>query len=321
MVLILASCSDDKFEAIDNTVEYGVAIVDPWLNGRIVTRAGEDEPAAIPDITVLDRYYPAMVKVHATPKSGSDLTATDYTISQRPGSSNDTEGYLQYHIMDPDKAIELGDIDNYTYTAIAQFPEPADEASRWNGNANDIPTIGDTDYLKTKNDDAVRVEGNHVLFTLSHQTALVRFVIKVDEVYAGLRDFRVTSLAISRPGDAQDAPSFSFTPSDDVEDDDLVTVGGTPFISMYVRPEYVNEILTVKAVYDVYDKDGQLTRKACTAANALNLTEILRVADDNGVFTAITPQIGHYYDIVAVLKPDFLYVLSDNDNKADMVLR
>ena len=75
-----------------------------------------------------------------------------------------------------------------------------------------------------------------------------------------------------------------------------------------VEKEWLRTVLIV-AEYDVYDKNGQITRRGCTAQNTLALG-----------FTS--KEKGKYFDIYATVKPDFLYVLSDGDKEmADVVLR
>ena len=91
-----------------------------------------------------------------------------------------------------------------------------------------------------------------------------------------------------------------------------------------------NQVLTVTATYDVYDfgldgcqdgseaataaaasgtaaTDDQLTRHAVTVSNKVTLS--FAKATDRPFPTA-----GYYYDLLITLDPDFLYVLSDNDD-------
>lgn len=309
MLLLFVSCSKEEAEIIgDDTVKFGVSLDGSWVNGRKLTRA------PIP----IEVDYPAKVYVTATPKAGhTELTQVSFVLT-RPSGANDTEGFVQYHKIDNPKIIAVENIDKYDYTAKAQVPDDAGGSTAWTDGS--IPALGSTDYLKTNGDAVtVDVEKRHVLFTLSHQTALIRFAMKVSQEYAQLRDFRLTSLTITRPGDPVDAPSFSFSSTEG----EVIPEEGKSFISMFVLPasyaslNAADKVFTVTAEYDVYDKNGQITRKCCTASNKLDLATIFTDASGN----AINPYVGRYYDIVANLAPDFLYVLSDNDKGADLVLK
>lgn len=62
--------------------------------------------------------------------------------------------------------------------------------------------------------------------------------------------------------------------------------------------------------YDVYDRKG-----ACTRQN-------VRVSNDLKFPSSVTQfQAGYYYNAYIKINPDFLYVLSDKDNTADVVLK
>ena len=60
--------------------------------------------------------------------------------------------------------------------------------------------------------------------------------------------------------------------------------------------------VTLKTTYDVYDRKGNLVRKDCEVYN--NLTSLL---------SSITPQAGYKYTLNLVVKPTYLYHLSDGD--------
>lgn len=65
--------------------------------------------------------------------------------------------------------------------------------------------------------------------------------------------------------------------------------------------------------YDVYDRTGQKTRENATANSIMTFP--------NTGTGAITDYVaGSYYNILIKIKPDFLYVLSDTDASADVII-
>jgi len=72
-------------------------------------------------------------------------------------------------------------------------------------------------------------------------------------------------------------------------------------IAFYSMPASLENVV-LTSTYDVYDHNGNLVRENCTAVN--NLTTLL---------SGITPAIGTKYTINLVVKPTYLYQLSDGD--------
>ncbi len=72
-------------------------------------------------------------------------------------------------------------------------------------------------------------------------------------------------------------------------------------IAFYSMPASLENVV-LTSTYDVYDHNGNLVRKDCTAVN--NLTTLL---------SGINPKIGTKYTINLVVKPTYLYQLSDGD--------
>ena len=71
----------------------------------------------------------------------------------------------------------------------------------------------------------------------------------------------------------------------------------------------------IKCTYNIYDKDAatdeHLTRKGVVARNTYKLGS-LKDAKGNAVAEI---RAGYYYDLRVTLNPDYLYVLSEHDNK------
>lgn len=65
--------------------------------------------------------------------------------------------------------------------------------------------------------------------------------------------------------------------------------------------------------YDVYDRTGQKTRENATANSIMTFPNTGTGAITNFV-------AGSYYNILIKIKPDFLYVLSDTDASADVII-
>ena len=72
-------------------------------------------------------------------------------------------------------------------------------------------------------------------------------------------------------------------------------------VAFYSMPASLQNV-TLKTTYDVYDRKGNLVRKDCEVYN--NLTSLL---------SSITPQAGYKYTLNLVVKPTYLYHLSDGD--------
>ena len=337
--LLLFSCSKENVEeyADEHEVKFGVGFADVWKEGnfnsnkaKAVTR-GELTRLDPPMTPVLHKVF-----VKATSKTNAnsqlDLTLTNMSSS---GALN-PDGVTEFDITPADEIKE----ENYTlfdYEARTVIPEGFTGDTNYDNvwGAGTIPLYGSVDYLSgtgiTEN------QNLRVYFPLKHNTVLVRFVLGVGSEIEAIRTLRLTSLKIYRStelgldgkpvydttDDATEIASANIVDEGTARNDELTTQG-RKYLEFHVNPnspelfETVGEeevekawlrTVLIVATYDVYDKSGQLLRKDCTAKNTLAL--------------GFTPQAnGRYYDIYATIKPDFLYVLSDNDKEtADVVLR
>lgn len=324
---LTVSCSSDDDATTDGTVQYGVAA--SWQNGTVTRSISPDDA---PVSAVIDYVY-----VKATPKTqyASTLSAVAFPIYPATSggyTEKDQVEYMQFHTNDPEneinKYVRLSDVSKYEYTAKAMCPGTSwtnHYSEPWSGSA---PALSVIDYLMADNSD-VTIMSPHILFTLQHQTAMLRMVIRVGEEYNKLRTFKLKSIKVYRStGGTAKTPVFSDSESTLVatgnidSEDSVLTTDGAIYLSFNVNPEssefqnadYLRSVKVV-AVYDVYDKgpagdgvDAQITRKDCTAKNTLTLT----LSDIRK---------GYYYNVITTLAPDFLYVLSDNDQQSDLVLK
>jgi hypothetical protein len=74
------------------------------------------------------------------------------------------------------------------------------------------------------------------------------------------------------------------------------------FMECFV-PDYHGYFI-LRSTYDVYDKYGNLLRERCVSENTINLFEI---------FGQHTMERGHIYSVTLLVKPTYLYMLSEPD--------
>lgn len=204
---------------------------------------------------------------------------TDFSLSKGSSPCSDHNGYWHYtpSIIYKDNTIEH---DNLTFTT----------------------TIDDGDVLVGESNKS-HIADDHLQFTLHHTKALLRFAFKVSDKYSKVRYIRVTDIQLN------DSPCPLA--------DKVLTTDDQFIAYAYVDPTIVttSSLNTIECTYDIYDRDAasasHLTRKDVVARNTFTLNS-LKDAGGSPVAT-ITP--GYYYDLRVTLNPDYLYVLSEHDNK------
>ena len=316
--------------ADEHEVKFGVGFVDVWKEGnfssnkaKAVTRGDLErlDPPAIPKLL--------NVFVEATEKADENVKM-ELTLTNKDGEGNlNSEGVSEFDITP--KVITEENYSLYNYEARTMIPEDFPANTDYNNVWGDgtIPLFGNTDYLSGT---GVTQENLRVYFKLNHNTVLVRFVLGVSSEIDVIRTIKLKSLNIYRstglgsdgkPVFDKTAPTV-FSVESTAPDGDALTTAGHQYAEFHVNPnaaelfetvgeekvekEWLRTILIV-AQYDVYDKNGQITRSGCTAQNTLALG-----------FTS--KEKGKYYDIYVTVRPDFLYVLSDGDKEmADVVLK
>lgn len=325
---LLMACSKDIDDIEDDgSVKFKVASVEPWRAGSLSGNAAAKEITRATDVTKAPDVKKVYVK--ATPQEGD---VKYLVLTKVPSSTADKDGYFPYTI-DP-QVITAENIGLFTFDARTIVADSyADDKSYSNiwgeekSDATQLPLFGDVDYLSGIGEK----DGVNLRFSLAHNTALVRFFLGVGSGVNSIRTIKLKSLKIfkstgvdeetGKPTFDTEGTSYVVNPVEPAVPEEL-TVAGRNFMEFHINPaaaelkdgetseilQYLKTVLIV-AKYDVYDKSGQLTRKDCIAKNTLKLN----------IGENITK--GYYYDVVATINPDFLYVLSDGDKVADVELK
>lgn len=308
MPLATASCNDEVDDA-DHDVDFCVHAA--WHNGLDArssrTLALTDILASgTDDIAIAHSDYPATIAVKCS-------DGTTFTLTKTAALCTDHSDYWQYtpSVIYKDKKIER---DELTFSFTAVIDEDGDPSTTTDGDR----LVGEADQHDIT--DKTSSGQRHILVTLHHAKALLRFAFKVNEKYDKVRFIRVTAIALN--GTACQLV------------DKVLTTDGQLIAYAYVDPTVVTTAYTntILCTYNIYDKDAvfptsamtevekaatetelskHLTRQGVTAQNTFKLGA-LKDAGGHAV-TQITP--GYYYDLNVTLNPDYLYVLAEHDNK------
>ena len=310
LLWLTTACDESQEEAqhtsADGEVQFGVLAAewqDALSSTRAHTRTGND-------LTVAESDYPDKVFVYT---DVTNYSSTPFVIVRGSAIDDDTPNYYAYHTaqLSADDATEVQimskSASGWNFTAWSAMPTATD----WSALAQ-LPAFATTCYLKS---DATQLSGRHVLFTLRHQQAAVRLCLKeVDE----LRYFRLTQLTVTPSSPAGSAPITVVDDADGWLIPNASSFDAAAFPLLYVSGSEARQEVTFTATYNVYDAgpdgielnaDDQLTRSDVTVSNKATLS--FGTATEHPF-----PTIGYYYDLKITLNPDFLYVLSDNDDPA-----
>lgn len=258
------------------------------------------------DIEIATADYPATIDVKCS-------DGATFTLTKGSALCGDHGDYWQYtpSVIYKDKKIER---DELTFSFTAVIDEDGDPSTTTDGDR--LVGEADKDAISAKTSSGQR----HMLVTLHHTKALLRFAFKVSEKYDKVRYIRVTGLRLN---------GVDCTLADKV-----LTTDGQLIAYAYVDPTVVTTAYTntILCTYNIYDKDAvfptsamtevekaatetelskHLTRQGVTAQNTFKLGS-LKDAGGHAV-TQINP--GYYYDLNVTLNPDYLYVLAEHDNK------
>ena len=284
--LLAGACSDD-LEQEPQDVDFCVrAAWQDGLGGSKATRAlaatTDILTEGMDDIEIGTNDYPSTINVRCS-------DGTDFTLTKGSALCSDHCEYWQYtaSTIYKDKKIER---DNLTFT----FNATIDDGDELEGEA-------DKDAISDKTSSGQR----HMLVTLHHTKALLRFAFKVSEKYDKVRYIRVTNINLNG--------SACYVKDAVLNKTNMTLIG-----YVYIDPAEVTTTTenTIRCTYNIYDKDyndndDHLTRKGVVAQNKFKLGT-LKDASSNAV-TEI--KAGYYYDLKVTLNPDYLYVLSEHDNK------
>lgn len=278
----LFSCTDDNDVQEQEQVECCVKMA--WSNGR-----GVDTRAALTsllndgnkdDLAIAPEDYPAEIDVSC---DGKNFKLTKPTSLANCATHI---GFYQGYISDyqiKDNEIVKG------VTART--------------------TLADGEILECGKED-VHLDGSHLQFTFHHTKALVRFLFKVDAKYDKIRCIKVKDVTFKKKnGDPMTV---------------LMKEGGLVLNTTalqcagycYIDPKDITagDDIQLTCAYDIYDKDSSddsshITRENVKATNSLQF----KMLKGGTPVTAI--KAGYYYDLNITINPDYLYVLSEHDNK------
>lgn len=283
-LIAFAACSKEEQQE-EHDVQFCVQEV--WHAGRALpsTRAlsATDLLASgTGDIAIDTEDYPSTIAVSCSDGIGFTLTKGSSICSTHTDYYNYTAP-INYK----DNIIKRNDL---TFTATATI----DEGDKLEG-------------IATKDD----LMDKHLRLTLHHTKALLRFAFRVDARYNSIRYIKITNINLN---------------GNDITLADKVLSTSDQFIAYtYIDPTLVtvSKENTFRCTYNIYDKDTDftaseeeiakhITRPGIEARNTFVLGS-LKKAD--GVTTVFSIKAGYYYDLQITLNPDYLYVLSEHDNK------
>ena len=266
------------------------------------------------------------------PKSGAESA----TIA--PLSGADTSGADQGYAAGA--VITINNYDAITTADVSVIAglRWATEDEKINGinptTGSDVP-LGHFHYVGME-------DGNNRLFVLlEHIYAGLHFATKLDPIYAGLRTIRITKVELTANNIKEKvnlvitltANGNGTNPLTNVEYQQLASQGSNKTITLYEKTDAANDFgkvvptdrfedflgcmvpgstnsFVLKTTYDVYDTDtsqktqGNLIRKDCVAENLINPSSVEHFP---------TLRAGELFTVELLIKPTYLYVLSEPD--------
>ena len=211
--------------------------------------------------------------------------------------------------------------------------------------------VGKTDYMVAKEikSHATKTDGAVVKFTqtdyqFKHITACIQLAFALDSRYAKNRYLNIKTVKATVGGVGGQATytynlnnkseSLSGGEMTNTEPLPLTTteepwyIGDNPNMHVsdkyhayghfYVMERYCDEApIKLEVEYDVYDLNGMMTRKGVTTTSTVTLGNyVTTIREGKKCLKA-----GYYYNVLIYIIPDYLYVLSDNDNGSDTVIK
>lgn len=297
------SCTDDDDVQEQQLVEYCVQTA--WTNGR----GGGETRTLTSFLADVNKGELALAPTEYPEKIALQCNRKDITLTRNAAleSCTDHDGFYHGYTSDyPLKDIEA----KKGVTASAK--------------------LDDIDELYSEERD-VEIDGVHLKITMHHSKALLRFGFKVDPRYDKIRYIKVKSVTLND----EDVVVPCFFVEKVLNKDNLEFVAYAYLEVDTSKPNYVTTSTRhkIQCTYDIYDKDANpdLLKKSLTELTDSEKTEIashrtrenvvaqntfklgsLKDASDNPVNEL---KAGYYYDLNITLNPDYLYVLSEHDNK------
>lgn len=283
---------------------------------------------------------PAWLYVEVKDKDGQPADPASFLVKQddtRPDPAV-PEGYTDYHGVylgepgswEEQKKIPYsrGEAKDYIFSAYYYTETEAPTGEAIKSKFLDIPVFGTKDFISSEETGYPTTIGSdvyrdHIIFDLKHRTALLRLSFKVDEKYNKIRTIVLRKVTVSvKAAETTKLSETEFTLSNST------TLDGSPGLELstteafyacaYIKPGELNPAgsWTFKCTYDIYDKDevtsSHLTRKNVTATNTVTLSNL---PAPQGKSKISSFEEGYYYDLNITINPDYLYVLSEHDNK------
>lgn len=312
-VMMFVGCADEQSAQPEQDIDFCVRAA--WQSGLArgtrALSATDIFADGGSDIIIAPEDYPETIDI--TCEKG-ETTVKAFKLTKVHGGSfgaipcSEHSGYYNYtaNFLFRDQLIRR---ENYTFHATAVIDDDGDPA-----------TTDDGDRLvgtATKEN----ISGKHMLLTLHHTKALLRFAFKVDSDYDKIRFIKVTKINLNN--------------ADCTLTDKVLTTADKVIAYAYVDPSVVTAGYenTLLCTYDIYDKDtdtdlldkkaddlttserevldAHRTRGSVIARNTFRLNNL---KDALGVKVS-TIKAGYYYDLHVTLNPYYLYVLSEHDNK------
>lgn len=256
------------------------------------------------------------------PRSGAETA----TITSLNGTGGDDYANGAVITIDNYDALTTADVSVIVGLRWATNEEKINGIDTATG--SDVP-LGNFSYVG-------QPEGENRLFVLlKHIYAGLHFATKLDPVYAGLRSIRITKVELTAKNikpkinlrvtltanttGTDPVTSVEYPPTSGVAGDHTITLfektDAPGDLGVEVPVADYNDFLgclvpastnsfVLQTTYDVYDTNGNLIRKNCVAVNDIN---------PNIVEHFPNLQAGELFTINLLIKPTFLYVMSEPD--------
>lgn len=310
VIALLAGCAEDNVTLEPQERDVHFCVRTTWQNGLsdgCATRVLAEDllTGEIGDIIINTDNYPATIDVKCSDETKITLTKD----SALCGTHTKFWSYTPSVIYKDNKIIR----EELSFSATAVIDSIANDAPE---STRDVLT-----GKATKDD----LHDAHMQLTLHHTKALVRFGFMVPEKYDSIRYILLTSIKLNG--------------SDCVLVNKILNKTASTFIAYaYVDPAVVTieKENTLACTYNIYDKDAEfipdakgvissdaittneshLTRKDVTAQNKFTFNQLKDIKD----VKVNVIEAGYYYNLKVTLNPDYLYVLSEHDNKQHITI-
>ena len=336
--LSLVSCVDEVGGVWDADAPIAFSAKSGWKAGRDAgSRAIDPSLLTTPPTTPA----PAWLYVTAQMLDGTDADPAAFLVKpddSRKPDPDDPAGYTDLHGFylledgvwtEQNKfAFSRGDAKNMQFHAYyycedgAPGAEPADDAAITRLTSAPVAISG-CDQMATSETSTYPASsgGNelrdHILFELKHLTAMLRLSFAVEEHYSQIRSIVLRSGSID--GTLLTCCQDEELPEGSSQLGMLLTGTQQVFACAFVNPAEVHatDLMTISCTYDIYDKDdisdGHCTRQGVVATNRVRLSA--------SPISIASLQTGYYYDLNVTIDPDYLYVLSEHDNKQHLTIQ